>query len=267
MNKETTQLSYTLSIRISTDGFCFCTYSPHDPESVRYTHYECDSRQTLVANFDTAWEASGLAAQRYSKIQVIVATSDFTTIPSEYDDKEKHEALYNSCFPARSTNEKILSNRLDSHSLVILFGMEHELYNRICEIGEVSFYSPVSILLGFLARNPRDKERYMLACYTGNRSTLIAMEGERPTLINAFATDEIHNQLFYLLSIWNELHFEQEDDTLVLCGDNTADKLHGEAKNFIRNIERINARELFMPNLLNKIENTPFDLQALILCE
>ena len=123
------------------------------------------------------------------------------------------------------------------------------------------------ILLGFLARNPRNKERYMLACYTGNKSTLIAMEGERPTLINGFATDEIHNQLFYLLSIWNELHLEQEDDTLVLCGDNTADKLHGEAKNFIRNIERINARELFMPNLLNKIENTPFDLQALILCE
>jgi hypothetical protein len=36
---------------------------------------------------------------------------------------------------------------------------------------------------------------------------------------------------------------------------------------FVRNVERVNPRELFRSNLLNKIENIPFDLQALILCE
>ena len=59
----------------------------------------------------------------------------------------------------------------------------------------------------------------------------------------------------------------QEEESLLLCGDTSADKLQMLAQKFIRNIRNVNSRELFRPNLLNKIENIPFDLQALILCE
>ena len=267
MNKETTQLSPTLSIRISTDGFCFCTYLPQQPDSVKYSYHECDEATSLSANFAAAWEESGLAGRKYNNIQVIVSTTEFTTIPAEYDNSEEYETIYGSCFPASEKNVKILSNRLSAHNLTVLFTIDEELHESLCEIGEVTYYSPVSIIMGFLTRYPREEKRVLTAYLQGGKSLLIAMEEGRPLLMNGFASEETQDQLYYLLCIWNELEFSQLEDTLLLCGDTHADAMEMSAKNFIRNISRVNPREQFRSNLLNKIENIPFDLQTLLLCE
>ncbi len=267
MNKETTQLSPTLSIRISTDGFCFCTYLPQNPDSVKYSYHECDETTSLSANFETAWEESKLEMQKYSNIQVIVATTEFTTIPSDYDNSDEYTTIYNSCFPTSGKNLKILSNRLSAHNLTILFAIDEELHERLCEIGEINYYSPVSIILGFLTRYPRSEKKHLTAYLHNGKSLLIAMEDERPRLMNGFCGEKTEDQLYYLLCIWNELKFSQLEDTLLICGDNQADAMEMNAKKFIRNIKRINPREQFRSNLLNKIENIPFDLQTLLLCE
>lgn len=266
MNKETTQLSPTLSIRISADGFCFCTYIPQQPDSVKYSYHECDQATSLNANFETAWEESGLGAQKYSNIQVIVSSAEFTTIPSNYSNEE-YAALYNSCFPPSTKNHKILSNKLSTYNLTVLFAIDEELHERLCEIGDINYYSPVSIILGYLARYPREERKYLTTYLHNGKSLLIAMEDEHPILINGFIGEETEDQLYYLLCIWNELKFSQLEETLLLCGDTQADAMEMSAKNFIRNIRRINPREQFQSNLLNKIENIPFDLQTLLLCE
>lgn len=267
MNKETTQLSPTLSIRISTDGFCFCTYLPQNPDSVKYSYHECDETTSLSANFETAWEESGLGTQKYNNIQVIVSTTEFTTIPSDYDNSDEHQTIYNSCFPASEKSLKILSNKLSTYNLTVLFATDEELHERLCEIGEINYYSPVSIILGFLARYPRNEKRHLTAYFHNGKSLLVAMDEERPILINGFCGEKTEDQLYYLLCVWNELKFSQSEDTLLLCGDTLADAMEMSAKNFIRNIKRINPREQFHSNLLNKIENIPFDLQTLLLCE
>ncbi len=267
MNKETTQLSPTLSIRISTDGFCFCTYLPQQPDSVKYSYHECDKATSLNANFEAAWEESGLGTQKYNNIQVIVSSAEFTTVPSNYDSCEDYTTIYNSCFPSSDKNLKILSNRLSTHNLTVLFAIDEEFHERICEIGEVNYYSPVSIILGYLTRYPREEKKLLTSYLHNGKSLLIAMENDRPILINGFTSENIEDQLYYLLCIWNELEFSQLEDTLLLCGDTHADAMEMSAKNFIRNIKRINPREQFQSNLLNKIENIPFDLQTLLLCE
>ena len=267
MNKETTQLSPTLSIRISTDGFCFCTYLPQQPDSVKYIYHECDKATSLSANFETAWEENKLGVQKYSNIQIIVSSAEFTTIPSNYDRSEDYATIYNSCFPPSNKSQKILSNKLSAYNLTVLFAIEEELHEQLCEIGEVNYYSPVSIILGYLIRYPREEKKHLTAYLHNGKSLLIAMENERPILINGFTSEEIEDQLYYLLCIWNELEFSQLEDTLLLCGDTQADAMEMSAKNFIRNIKRINPREQFRSNLLNKIENIPFDLQTLLLCE
>ena len=267
MNKETTQLSPTLSIRISTDGFCFCTYLPQQPDSVKYSYHECDKATSLNANFEAAWEESRLGNQKYSNIQVIVSSAEFTTIPSNYDSNDEYVAMYNSCFPPSEKSLKILSNKLSAHNLTVLFSIDEELHERLCEIGEINYYSPVSIILGYLTRYPREEKKFLTTYLHNGKSLLIAMEDERPTLINGFVGEATEDQLYYLLCIWNELKFSQLEDTLLLCGDTQADAMEMSAKNFIRNIKRINPREQFRSNLLNKIENIPFDLQTLLLCE
>ena len=267
MNEETTQLSPTLSIRISTDGFCFCTYLPQLPESVKYIHYECDRQKSLESNFDTAWEKHELGKGEYANLQVIAATNRFTAVPSGSIEKEEYPTIYRSCFPDTAEDAKILSNNLSAQNITILFSIPQGLHERLCEIGEVYYYSPASILSGFITRYKPQENRYLVANLHNETMLLMGMEEETPTLMNYFCSESIDDRLYYLLCIWNELGLSQEEEPLLLCGDTAADNMQTAAKNFIRNIKLINPRELFQPSLLNKLENIPFDLQALILCE
>lgn len=258
----------TLSIRISTDGFCFCSYTASEPDTLQFQFYETDSAVTLAANFEQAWQECPFAkSNNYEEVSVIIATNDFTTIPAEHDRKEDYRALYSLCFPQTPETSYIASNRLTAQGITILFAIDNTLHKRVCEIGRVTYLTPASILLGFLVRNPMESNRYMLAYLHRGKSLLLAMENEKPTLINSFKSDNKHDQAFYLLSIWKEQLLSQTDDTLYLCGDKSVEEISTIIGQFIRHHKRINPNRLFRPNLLNKIKDIPFDLQALLLCE
>ncbi len=258
----------TLSIRISTDGFCFCSYTASEPDTIQLRFYETDSTVTLAANFEQAWQECPFANNNsYEDVSVIIATSDFTTIPAEHDKKEEHRALYNLCFPQTPETAYIASNRLTAQGITVLFAIENTLHKKLCKIGRITYFSPTSILLGFLARNPMESNRYMLAYFHRGKSLLLSIEGDKPTLINSFKSDNIHDQAFYLLSIWKEQALSQTDDTLFLCGDKSVEEISTIIGQFIRRTKRLNPNSLFRPNLLNKVKDIPFDLQALLLCE
>ena len=268
MNGVNTYAHKTLSIRISTDGFCFCSYTYSEPDSLQYRHYEADSTITLAANFERAWEQSPFAKGNiYDDVNVIMATSEFTTIPTEYDNKEEHKAIYSLCFPHTPKTAYIAANHLTAQGITILFAIENTLHKKLCEIGRVKYLAPASILLGFLARQPMEEKRYMLACFHNGKSLLLTIEDEKPTLINSFKSESLHDQTFYLLSIWKEQSLSQSDDTLYLCGDKSVEEISTLLGQFIRHSKRINPNLLFRSNLLNRIKDIPFDLQALLLCE
>lgn len=266
MKGETTPYK-TLSIRISTDGFCFCTYTASDPDTVQIHFYRTDNDITLYANLCKAIEECPLTLDNVNEVKAIIVTGDFTTIPAEYDNKNRHKIFYRSCFPKADTNVEIIANRLTAQNITLLFPVEKNIYNRLAQMGNVTYYTPASIILGYIACHPFDSDRYMLAYYMNEGSLLVSMNSGKVELINSFPTADNHNQLYYLLAIWKAQGLSQTTDKLYLCGNKRVEELTGAISQFIRNRERINPTELFTPNLLNKIGETPFDIQALLLCE
>ena len=268
MNNRVTQNSHTtLSIRISTDGFCFCSYTANNPDTLLYHHHKAESDIPLAANFDAAWSSCPFAANSYNEVKVILVTDNFTVLPSEYDDKEQHNALYRSCFPQTPAGSHIIANRLTSHGATVLFAVEEALFNRLRKIADCTIYTPTSIILGFLSRHRIEESQYLLAYYHKGKSLILSMRGDTLQLSNSFSSEETHNQAFYLLSIWKEQQLSQQETPLYLCGDKSVEEITPLLKQFIRNTKRLNPNELFRPNLLNKISGIPFDLQALLLCE
>ncbi len=257
----------TLSIRISTNGFCFCTYIPNEAQSVEYHYHEADKESSLYVNLCKAIEECPLAMDNVKNINAIIATGDFTTLPAEYDDKQHHKVYYRSCFPKANTNVEIKANRLTAQNTTLLFAVDKNITDRLEQMGEVKYYNPASLLLGYIAHTPFESEKYMLAYYRKEGALLIAIKNGKVELINNFPSEENHNQLYYLLAIWKAQNLSQTEDTLYLCGDKRVEELSKTIAQFIRNRKRINPSELFAPNLLNRIGDIPFDLQALILCE
>ncbi len=257
----------TLSIRISTDGFCFCTYTGGNPDSVQYHFHKADNDSTLYANLCKAIDKCPLDLDGVTDIKAIIVSGDFTTIPAEYDNKNNHKIFYRSCFPKADTNVEIVANRLTAQNITVLFPVEKNIYNHLASMGNVSYYTPASILLGYIARQQFDSEKFMLAYYMNEGALLISINSGKVELMNFFTTDNNHNQLYYLLAIWKAQGLSQSDDKLILCGNKRVEELSVIISQFIRNRVRINPSELFAPNLLNRIGDTPFDIQALLLCE
>lgn len=268
MNGVETYSDKTLSIRISTDGFCFCIYTATLPDSLQYYHYEVDRDITLVSNFEKACkECPFIAEKRFEHINAIIANGDFTTLPAEYDKPEDYSKIFRCCFPQCNDNIEIIANRLTAQNITILFSVEKSLYNRLNELGNVSYYTPPGILMGYIARKPFEAPKYLLAYLQKGKSLLFAIADGKLQLTNSFASRDINDQAYYILSIWKEQELSQTNDTLYLCGDNTVEEISPMLSRFIQNRKRINPNSEFRPNLLNKIKEIPFDLQALLLCE
>lgn len=266
MKGETTSYK-TLSIRISTNGFCFCTYTGGNPETVQIHFHETNKEISLYANLCRAIESCPLPLDDVKEIKAIIVTNDYTTLPAEYDNKNNHKIFYRSCFPKAETNVEIVANRLTAQNITVLFPVEKNIYDHLAEMGNVSYYTPASIILGYIARMQKEGEKFMLAYYTDEGSLLTSINNGKVELINSFGSNDNHNQLYYLLAIWKAQGLSQTGDTLYLCGNKRVEELTSAISQFIRNRERINPNKLFPPNLLNRVSDTPFDIQALLLCE
>ena len=267
MTKDSNQ-NKTLSIRISTDGFCFCSYTPSLPESLKYFFHKTEKGLTLAANLQKGIEMCPFISQdeRY-EVKVVVETEEFTTVPIEYDDRQDYKTFHRLCFPKNDARVEMVANRLNVIGLTVLFPVEKSLYERLQQLGDISYYSTIGILTGLLSSKPVDDDKYMLAYFQGNLSFFISMQDGKMRLANAFRCDDGHDCIYYLLSIWKEQGLSQEEDALYLCGDKGVEQNMMAIGRFIKRCKRLNASEMFPLTLLNKMEGIPFDLQSLILCE
>ena len=258
----------TLSIRISTDGFCFCSYTATQTESLQYYCYPTDRNISLAANLKKAIEESPLITKdtEYS-VKAIIETNEFTTIPEEFDNKQDYKIYYRHCFPKNGHNMEIVANKFNAQGVTIIFPVEKNVSGLLQQIGEVTFYTPVSIMLGFLTLAAPEEERFILAYVQENSTLLLSIKNGRMELANTFTSENREDILFYLLSIWKEQGLSQTEDTLYICGDREVNELLPQLKRFIKQCKRLNPNEQFTASLLNRIEGIPFDLQALILCE
>lgn len=267
MTKEKLQKK-TLSIRISTNGFCFCRYSSSDVSSLQYHYYKADEETSLVSNLKNAVEECPLIEKGAEyDIKAIWVTDEFTALPAEYDERNDYKIYYRFCFPKCDSNVEILSNKMNAREETVIFAVDSNVLEVLQSLGEVSFYTPVSILLGYIARKPLPEEKYLVAYLQDEYAIVISVDKGNARLYNIFKSDEGQNTLFYLLSIWKEQGLSQTEDTLYMCGDSGVEELSLLTGKFIKNRKRINPNKEFTSSLLNKIDNIPFDLQALILCE
>ena len=258
----------TLSIRISTDGFCFCSYTPSLPGSLKYFFYKPEKELTLTTNLQKGVELCTFISnsEKYD-IKVIIETDEFTTIPVEFDNRQDYKNFYRHCFPKNDARIEIVANRLNAQGITVLFPVEKALYDYIQKLGDATYYSSVSIMLGLMTSKLTEEERYMLALFQGNLAIYISMQDGKLQLTNAFRSESGQDCIYYLLSIWKEQGFSQEEDTLYLCGDTGVEANIMTIGRFIKSCRRLNANALFPSTLLNNMEGIPFDLQALILCE
>ena len=102
---------YTLSIRLSTDGFSFSIYNPIHDDSLSIIEKEINASSSLTANLKTLFHESDFLNHPYKRVNIMMAGKRFTIAPLELFEEEQAELLFYHNHQKKE-NETVLYNCL-----------------------------------------------------------------------------------------------------------------------------------------------------------
>ncbi|MDE5710848.1 DUF3822 family protein [Bacteroides sp.] len=247
---------YTLSIRLSTDGFSFSIFNPLDSGSSAIFDRKVNESLSLTANLKQTFQELEWLHHPFHGVNILMADKRYTLIPLEFFEDEQVEMVFYHNHPKRE-NEIVLYNILHKSNTVVLFGMDKSAYSFLHEqYPDAGFYSQSGALMEHFSTKSRlGNNRKMYVHLRKEAADIYSFERGRLLLANSFGCKATADRLYYLLYIWKQLGLEQERDELHLTGDlQDKEALLPELRKFIR--------QVFVMNPANNI-----DLQAITLCE
>lgn len=132
---------YTLSIRLSTDGFSFSIYNPIHDDSLSIIEKEIESSLSLTANLKTVFHESDFLSHPYKRMNIMMAGKRFTIVPLDLFEEEQAELLFYHNHQKRE-NETVIYNILQKNNLVVIFGIDKSAYTFLKEqYPEARFYA------------------------------------------------------------------------------------------------------------------------------
>ena len=247
---------YTLSIRLCTDGFSFSIYNPLLENSLTVIEKETEPAASLTANLKRMFQELDFLHHPYKRINVMMASKRFTTVPTELFKEEDAELLLYHNHP-KQENETVLCNTLTKNGTAIVFGMDKSTHSFLKQqFPDARFYAQATPLADYFSVKSRlGNSKKMYASVRKEGIDLFCFERGKLLLANSFDCTATADRIYYLLYAWKQLEFNQERDELHLCGT-LPDKeaLTGELRKFIA--------QVFIMNPATNI-----DMQALLTCE
>ncbi|MDR1004765.1 MAG: DUF3822 family protein, partial [Prevotellaceae bacterium] len=219
------------------DGFSFAVFNPQN-ENISCFDRAIDDTVSIAANVKRAFREMEWLKRPFMTVNVLTVGQRFTLVPLEFFEDEQTEQLFYYNLP-KQNNEWVHYNILKRQNSVVLFGMDgsvHDLFEE--QYAHCNFYSHAAVLIDeFAVRSRATDANKLYVCVHAQAVDLYAFRGGNLILANACACKLTADRLYYILSVWKMLGFEQERDELHLCGDLPEnDRLPVELQQYIRQL-------------------------------
>ena len=249
---------YTLSIRLSADGFSFSIHHPLNEGELFCADFPVDVSYSLTANIRKMIQAIEELKHPYGQTNILIDTPRFTPIPFDlYEDDHAEDFFYHNF--QRTENEIVLCNVLGKSNVTLLFGMDKHAHLLLNEhFPQARIFACISPLTEYFAKESREcSTRRLFAHFRKSRMEIFAFDKGKLLLTNTFNCKQTPDQVYYLLYTWQQLGFNQEKDQLWLAGKlESQEVLLTELNKFLRHV-----------SLVQMHETLPFDIQTLMTCE
>ena len=248
---------YTLSIRLSADGFSFSIHHPQD-EDAYHASFPINSSYSMTANVKKMLAVTEALRLSYQTVNILIDTPRFTLVPFDLFEDEQTEEFFYLNFPKKE-NETILCNILGKNNVALLFGVDKHTHQILTEqFPKARFFACISPLLEYFQTKSREEETKTLYTHChANQMEVFAFDKGKLLLTNSFSCKHVPDKVYYQLYIWQQLGFSQEKDQLWLAGDiDSKEELTLELNKFIRKVHTFPQKETL-----------PFDIQTLMICE
>lgn len=249
---------YTLSIRLSADGFSFSVHRSSQNDDFFYAEYPVNVSCSMTANLKKMLQAKEELKHPYGQINILIDTPRFTSVPFDLFEDEETETLFYHNFPERE-NETVLCNILGKSNIALLFGMDKHAHQLLGEqFPNARIFACVCPLIEYFTQKSRESnQRRLYVYFQTHQMTVFAFDKGKLLLVNTFNCKQTSDQIYYILYVWQQLGFNQEKDQLLLTGkmENKEDLLT-ELNKFLRQVTPLPMQD-----------NLPFDIQTLMTCE
>ena len=252
---------YSLSIRVSPNGFSFCIYSPKDPAVFHYQETPLGKKLSLVEGVQKIIFDSGFFGLSFKETIVTIASPHYTLVPDAFfDTKQKQECFDFNCY---NIDGIVLSDQWnDCH---LLYKMDANLHSFLLRhLWNPTFQHSITPLLTFFQRfedNCR-KNRCFVDFHHHDSSISVVCFSSENNLLSAstFSTTCAHDVSYFVASVWEQNEFDQTEDKLYFSGNiewYQSDIL----KKLIKNMEIIELRSPFLLDAKQK-KLIPTDILA-----
>ena len=148
---------YTLSIRLSADGFSFSIYNPLTDNDFCFVPHPVNTGYSMTANLKDMLTKTEALKYPYKRVNILYDSPRFTPVPLELFEDEQMDTIFYHNFPkAKGNNEIVLCNVLGRSNVVILFAMDKHTHLLLTEhFPTARFFSTASPLTEYLARKSR----------------------------------------------------------------------------------------------------------------
>ena len=259
----------SLSIRVCSNGLSFCTYTPGQDDPFEYKVYDVNHTISLAANLKEALLNEPMLKQDYQRVNVLITTPRFTTVPVAAFQKEDIQAVYGFTFPSDGPLH-VSYNVLRRSGIAIVFGLDRNIHQLLLDdFPRARFYASASTLIEFLSeRSLSGQKRKMYVYLHEKEMTLYAFEQGRMLFVNNFPVGGVSDMQYYILNVWQQLQFDQVDDALYVVGDDErrSKELSEKIKYFLQHVSVIDRSEDFKDRLTCGNSFIPYDLQTLLIC-
>lgn len=262
-------LNKSLSIRVCSNGLSFCTYAPGQEQPFEYKVWDVNHTISLAANMKDALMHEPMLQQQYQRVNVLITTPHFTTVPVAAFQKEDIGSVYKFTFP-KDAPQHVTYNVLRRSGIAIVFGLERSIYQLLLDdFPRARFYASASTLIEFFGEKSLFGQGRKMYVYLHEKEmTLYAFEQGRMLFVNNFVATSVADIQYYTLNVWKELGFDQVDDSLFVVGDveQRTQELSQKIKYFLQHVSVIDRGEDFKDRLTMGNSLIPYDLQTLLVC-
>ena len=249
---------YTLSIRLTADGFCFSLFNPlvEREKAFSVEMVRADEDSSLCGNLRRVVQQTEWMSQPFGHVHVVVETIRHTLVPMDFFDEDQASVLFHHCL-VQNDNEVVLFDTMPLSNSAMLYGMDESAYNYLQEVFPAArFHSKAGSLLDlFASKSRQDNTRKLFVNFGNNIATFYAYQQGLPLLCNSQAIEQAANAAYYTLLCWKELDLDQQHDELLLSG------------NIYQPQELLPLLQRYIQNVVVMNDAQHIDLQNISLCE
>lgn len=260
---------YTLSIRLSADGFCASVYNPLDGGDFYFQPYPVNSRHSMAANAKTFLAEAKHLDCTYRQTNILIHSMRYTTIPLEIFEDEWMETFFYQNF-AKQNNEIVLCNVLGKSNLAVVFSLDKLTHLYLSEqLPSARFFASASPQIEFLSNQSRKGNNQKLYVNLHASSMeVFAYNSGKLQLANSYPVTNTDDCAYYILTCWKQLEYDTQRDELHLTGKSPfRESLCTMLRNYLEKIFIMNPQAEFSNTRSCSIEDIPFDIQSLLTCE